>query len=44
MAVSLSLVEKKVVSYFLGKVGKSVILWRILEFFKKIDINDRLYR
>jgi hypothetical protein len=44
MAVIYSLVEKKVVSYFVGKVGKSVILWRILEFFKKIDINDRLYR
>jgi MraZ protein len=31
-----SLVDKKVICHFVGKVGKSVILWRILDFFKKL--------
>jgi hypothetical protein len=35
-----SIVDKKVFDESVGKVGKSVILWRIL---KKIN-DDRLYR
>lgn len=43
MVLSFSRVDKKVICKFVGKVGKSVILWGILEFFKKIEIDDRLY-
>jgi hypothetical protein len=44
MTPAFRLVDKKDVSHFVGKVGKSVILWRILDFFKKLGINGRLYR